>query len=169
MAFTYHNTIPVACRILEHNKRSVRKALFIGTFIPWLITMAWTATVVGSLPLAGPGKDTILFAFMHNFPATIPMARVLDSQLFLITSMVFALFAIITSYVAVGTGLMGFMSDLTRPIIPFRNRATDALFAFAPPLIVTLVYPNLFLSALNVAGGIGVAIVFGLLPGYHTA
>lgn len=163
--FTYHNTIPVACRILDYNRRSVRRALFIGTFLPCVLTVVWTVTVIGSVPLSGPGKDTLLWAFKHNLPATIPMARMIDSPYFLAVSLAFALLAIVTSYVAVGTGLLGFMHDLTRRIIPFRNRATDALLAFGPPLVVTLLYPDLFLIALNVSGGIGVAIVFGLLPG----
>jgi len=164
VAFTYHNTVPVACRILDFNRRSARRALFIGTFIPWILTILWTTTVVGALPLENSGNDSILFAFTHNLPATIPLARVLGTPFFMATSLVFAILAIITSYVAVGTGLMGFMRDLTKPILPFRNRLTDALLAFGPPLIVTLIYPNLFLSALNVAGGVGVAIAFGILP-----
>jgi len=165
VAFTYHNTVPVACHILDFNRKSVHKALFIGTLVPWLLTMVWTMTVVGTLPIEGVGKNTLLFAFQHNFPATIPMARILASPYFLIISMIFALLAIITSYVAVGTGLLGFMKDLTRPILPFRNRFTDAIFAFGPPLAITLIYPNLFLNALNIAGGVGISIVFGLLPG----
>jgi len=116
------------------------------------------------LPLNDSGNDSIFYAFMNNLPATIPMARALSEPLFMAVSLVFAILAIITSYVAVGTGLMGFMCDLTKPIIPFRNRLTDACLAFGPPLVVTLIYPNLFLNALNVAGGVGVAIAFGILP-----
>jgi len=33
-----------------------------------------------------------------------------------------------------------------------------------PPLIINLTYPGLFLKALDVAGGIGCALLLGLLP-----
>ncbi|MBN2376057.1 MAG: hypothetical protein JXD22_06635, partial [Sedimentisphaerales bacterium] len=44
------------------------------------------------------------------------------------------------------------------------NRFMEAGLTFGPPFIVALVYPNLFLKALDLAGGIGILLVFGLLP-----
>ena len=164
-AFTYHNTIPIVVRVLDYDRHSVNKALIVGTAIPLILSIFWTLAVIGCLPLEGAGKDTLFHAFNENFPATIPLAHILDSDLFTTVSLIFSLLAIATSYMAVGTGLLNFMKDLTRPLFKKRNRTTDALLAFGLPLLITLCHPDLFLVALNVAGGVGIGMVFGILPG----
>lgn len=164
-AFTYHNTIPIVVRILDYDRPSVNKALIVGSAIPLILSILWTLSVIGCLPLEGPSKDTLHHAFQENFPATIPLAHILDSDVFTHVSLIFSLLAIATSYLAVGTGLLNFMKDLTRSWFKKRNRATDAVLTFGLPLLITLCYPDLFLIALNVAGGVGIGIVFGILPG----
>ncbi len=163
--FTYHNTIPIVVRVLDYDRPSVNKALVVGTAIPLILSILWTLSVIGCLPLEGVGKDTIHNAFKENFPATIPLAHILDSNVFTTVSLIFSLLAIATSYMAVGTGLLNFMKDLSQPLFKKRNQATDALLAFGLPLFITLYYPDLFLIALNVAGGVGIGMVFGILPG----
>ena len=163
--FTYHNTIPIVVRVLDYDRPSVNKALIVGTVIPLIFSILWTLSVIGCLPLEGVGEDTIHNAFKENFPATIPLAHILDSNVFTTVSLIFSLLAIATSYMAVGTGLLNFMKDLSRPLFKKRNHATDALLAFGLPLFITLYYPDLFLMALNVAGGVGIGMVFGILPG----
>jgi len=164
-AFTYHNTIPIVVRVLDYDRPSVHKALIVGTAIPLIFSILWTLSVIGCLPLGGSGENTLFYAFQQNFPATIPLAHVLDSEVFTTVSLIFSLLAIATSYMAVGTGLINFMKDLTRSLFKKRNRVTDAFLAFGLPLFVTLCYPDLFLIALNVAGGVGIGMVFGILPG----
>ncbi len=164
-AFTYHNTIPIVVRVLDYDRPSVKRALIVGTAIPLVLSVLWTLSAIGCLPLEGSGNNTIYHAFKENLPATIPLAHILDSDIFTTVSLIFSLLAIATSYLAVGTGLLNFMKDLTRPFFKRRNRATDALLAFGPPLFITLCYPDLFLIALNVAGGVGIGMVFGILPG----
>jgi len=163
--FTYHNTIPIVVRVLDYDRPSVNKALIVGTVIPLILSILWTLSVIGCLPLEGVGEDTIHNAFKENFPATIPLAHILDSNVFTTVSLIFSLLAIATSYMAVGTGLLNFMKDLSRQLFKKRNHATDALLAFGLPLFITLYYPDLFLMALNVAGGVGIGMVFGILPG----
>ena len=164
-AFTFHNTIPIVVKVLDYDLPSVNRALLVGTAIPLLLSILWTLSVIGCLPLEGAGDDTLHHAFVKNFPATIPLAHILNSKLFTTVSLIFSLLAIATSYLAVGTGLLNFMKDLTQPLFKKRSRITDALLAFGLPLFITLCYPNLFLVALNVAGGVGIGIVFGILPG----
>ena len=36
--------------------------------------------------------------------------------------------------------------------------------AFLPPALIALLYPAIFLKALDVAGGIGIVTLFGILP-----
>jgi tyrosine-specific transport protein len=65
--------------------------------------------------LLDQGTISFFHAFNENFSATIPLGHILDSDLFTIVSLIFSLLAIATSYMAVGTGMLNFMKDLTRP------------------------------------------------------
>ncbi len=41
---------------------------------------------------------------------------------------------------------------------------SSALLTFVPPLAVTIIYPQIFLTVLDIVGGLGVVVLFGLLP-----
>ena len=43
------------------------------------------------------------------------------------------------------------------------------LLTFIPPLAVSAAYPALFLKALDVVGGVGISLLFGVLPGLLAA
>jgi len=120
--------------------------------------------VIGAIPLVGEGEGNISAAFQHDLPAIIPLSRVLQSGLITIAGMIFALVAILTSYIAVGTGLMSFLRDATAPYMKKPNQYLNAGLAFGPPLAVVLIYPNLFLKALDLVGGVGILLLFGILP-----
>lgn len=89
-AFTYHNTIPIVVRILDYDRPSVNKALMVGSAIPLILSLLWTLSVIGCLPLEGVGEDTLHHAFEKNFPATIPLAHILHSSVFTTISLFFS-------------------------------------------------------------------------------
>lgn len=162
--FPFHNLVPVVCKSLNNQRRAILMAILIGTSITLIMNISWTVIVVGSLPLTGPGEGNLLAAFEKGLPATVPLSLALNSNLITTIGTVFALTAILTSYLAVGLSLMGFFRDLTSPYLKNSNRLIDACLTFGPPLLIALIYPHLFLKALDVAGGIGVILVFGVLP-----
>jgi len=161
-AFVFHNIIPAICRNLEHDKKAIRKAMFIGTLLPCVVNILWVAVVTGALPLTG--AHGIEAAAAANQPATVPLAGFIHSKTLTLATMIFSFAAIFTSYVAVAVGLRNFFHDLLphhgKEIKPF----WPIFFTYGPPLAVVLIYPKLFLSALDIAGGVGVVIIFGILP-----
>jgi len=38
------------------------------------------------------------------------------------------------------------------------------IITFLPPVIISVFFPNIFLKAIGIVGGIGIAILFGILP-----
>ena len=164
-AFAFHNIIPTVCRGLKLESRPIWRALLIGTLISLVLNVLWTVVVIGAIPLVGEGEGNLLAAFEHDLPAIIPLSLVLHSGWITILGMVFALVAIMTSYLAVGTGLMGFLQDVTSQFTRRNNRSITAGLAFGPPLAIVLIYPNLFLKALDLVGGVGILLLFGILPG----
>jgi len=124
----------------------------------------WVFVVIGVLPLTGQGQGNILTALHESLPATVPLSLALHSKVITTAGMFFALAAIITSYMGLGISLMGFTKDMISSYGIKSSRFMEAGFTFGPPLMVALVYPNLFLNVLDLVGGIGVLLVFGFLP-----
>lgn len=164
-AFHFHNIIPTICRSMNFDFKAAAKAMFIGMGIGFVMNSLWVLVAVGALPLAGSGSDTLLHTFQTNLPATVPLADLIRSPAFTIGAMMFALVAITTSFMANGTALLGFVSDLTTRNGRTPSRIVVLFLALGPPLLIALVYPAIFLKALDVVGGVGIVVIFGILPG----
>lgn len=163
-AFHFHNIIPTVSRMLEYDAAATRKALFLGVFLGLIINMTWVTLVLGSLPAIGPGPASIVYANAQNLTANIPMGQLLQSSEFDMAGIIFAVISVTCSFVANGTGLYGFMRDLTTNYLKTDNRWVVGALSYLPPLAVTLIYPKLFLKAISIVGGIGETILFGILP-----
>jgi len=162
-AFHFHNIIPTICQSLKWDSRTIWKTMLFGMIIGLVMNAIWVQVGIGALPLE-EGTTSIVHAFQHNLPATVPMSREIHSRVFSVGSLLFALLAIATSYLANGTGLMAFMKDLTVNYFKVSNRLLVIAVTFVPPLIISIIYPDIFLKALNVVGGVGIVILFGILP-----
>ncbi len=165
-AFHFHNIIPTVSRALSHDVSACRKAIFLGVFLGLLINLIWVFVVMGTMPERGHGlsKDTIEEAYWYGLPATVPMAQILKSKFFTLFGTVFAVFAVTASYMANGAGLFGFIRDMTVTYLKKDSRFLVGCISFLPPLIIALVYPNIFLSALDIVGGVGETVLFAILP-----
>lgn len=165
----FHFVIPSICRAMNFDRKGITIAICIGTTLAMLMNACWMLAVTGVLPLTGPGGDvtpgTLLYTFQHNLPATIPLDTIINSESFMICSSMFALVAISTSYLTCCTALVGFCGDLTHRIGLGGRRWAVWGLSFAPPVAVALIEPDIFLKALDVVGGVGIGILFGLLPG----
>ena len=168
-AFHFHNIIPTVCRAMKHDQKATRRAILLGVTLGLLINVLWIAVVLGTLPETGPGPDTIMKADRYSWTANVPMSKVLHSPVFKVAGLVFALLAVTSSYVANGTGLFNFVKDLTYTYFHTDNRFLAGLLAFLPPLVVGLIYPDIFLDALTMVGGVGETTLFVILPGFILA
>jgi tyrosine-specific transport protein len=163
-ALTYQLIVPSVCRMLDNDSKAVTKALIIGTLIPVLLNTLWMLAVVGALPLAGEGGNTILAAFHAGRPATVPLAATLQSEVFRGFVLVFSLVVLVSSYVLQSTAVMGFFADLLPAGLGGKRRTASAILGFVPPLAVVFLYPGIFLKALDVIGGGSVILLFGIIP-----
>jgi len=163
-AFHFHNIIPTVSHTLNKDKTATKKAIFIGVLIGLIINTTWLCIVTGTLHEMSVDHLSIASTYAHNLPATIPMAILLHSRIFITASMTFGVLAITASYIANGRGLFGFIRDMTTKYFSMDNRFFVALIAFLPPLIVTLIYPSIFLYMLDIVGGIGETALFIILP-----
>lgn len=163
-ALAYHPIIPSICRSLEYDRRAIKKALLIGTLIPLGVNILWSLTVIGALPLAGTGDANILSAFNNDEPATVPLAKAYAHSPIEFVSMVFSIIALTVSYVLQGTAMISFFRDLLMPFPKLNTKVIRPVLTFLPPFLVVLIYPNLFLKALDLVGGVSIMLLFGILP-----
>ncbi len=163
-AFLYHNLIPTVCRELNNDRRAIRLTMFIGSAIGLCMNLLWTVTVFCALPFNEPKDLSILNAFDLDLPATIPLSRMLGSKLFTNIGLVFAVLSMTAAFMANGQALRDFLLDLTHTCFKSRNKVLIWVLSFVPPLVVSVFYPGIFLTAMNVVGGIGVCVIFGVLP-----
>lgn len=162
MATFFHNVIPSMSRRLAWNKGSLVMAIIFGSVVGFLMNVIWTQVGIGVLPMEG--KWGILEALKNDLPATVPLAEAIKNPLFLKLSLAFAIIAIMTSYLSMGKALMDFMEDFTINYIKIKNRLLTILLTFLPPIIISVLFPDIFLKALDFVGGVGVVILFGIFP-----
>ena len=103
--------------------------------------------------------------FEEGRDAVHPLQYFTNSSTILILGRTFAFFALVTSFLGVGVGLVDFLADgLKIEKQKKKNRFLLLFVAFVPPLFFSLVNPSIFLQALGLAGGFGCALLLGVLP-----
>lgn len=162
-AFHFHNIIPAICENLKWDQKVISRTMLVGMVMGFAMNATWLLVGIGVLPL-DLSPIGLVNAFDKNLPATIPLAQAIGSQTFLLLATFFALVAITTAYLANGMGLIGFMDDLTSHHLGKVNPLLSRVLAFGPPLVIALVYPDIFLKAIDFAGGFGIVTLFGILP-----
>ena len=162
-AFNFHNVVPTLCRTLNHDRKAITRAIWLGSGIGAFMTLLWTLAVMVTLPMESADGVSIIAAFKAGVPATVPLNQLIRSPLFVDASIGFAVVAMTTSYAATGVALLAFLKDVAG--VRARRRGLIWLAAFVPPVGIGVLYPDIFLEALNVVGGFGVGTLFGILPG----
>jgi tyrosine-specific transport protein len=158
-AFHFHNIIPTICKDMEWDLPAISRAMLIGMLIGFVMNLVWVMVGIGVLPLT-LGSNSIMNGYIHGLPATVPLGKILGNPLFSAVAIAFSLTAICTSYAANGIGLM----DFNRDLLGGGSKGKIIAASFLPPLIIALLFPSVFLKAIGVVGGVGIAILFGILP-----
>lgn len=161
-AFGYQSLIPTLFNYMNRNVSKVRLALICGTTIPLVIYVIWEFLILGIVPFEG--KNGLLEAFQKGDTAVNPLGSYIHNPGLLTIGRSFAFFAMTTSYLGISIAFVDFLLDGLK----LTKKGTPKLFVcgvvFLIPMLVTLINPHLFLSALSIAGGIGVALLLGAMP-----
>ncbi|KAI0498112.1 hypothetical protein KFK09_021353 [Dendrobium nobile] len=155
LSFVYQNVVPVLCTNLEGNLSKVRSAIVFGTAVPLALFIIWDAVILGVLP-----------NFEMNTANIIDPLEQLRSNNGMVGPIVevFSFLAIATSYIGFVLGLTDFIADLLK-LPAGQNKPLPYLLTLLPPLILSLLNPEIFFKALDFAGTYGVLVLFGVLPG----
>lgn len=161
-AFAYQGIIPTLVSFMDRDVKQLRLTILIGTFIPLIVYVVWQVLILGIVPVEGPYG--LYQTLIEGQTAVYPLKYYLQSQAVYWIGQLFAFLALATSFLGVTLGLQHFLADGLK--IEEDNKGKTLLLALIilPSLTIALAYPKLFLIALDLAGGIGCALLLGLMP-----
>ncbi len=162
VSFGYQGIIPTLTYYMKKDYKKVRLAIILGTSLAFLVYLVWEFLILGIIPLEG--KFGLKEALSQNLDAIQPLKYYTNIKGIYYIGQFFSFFAITTSFLGVSLGLFDFIADGFKIQKKGMKKLLIALITFLPPIVITLINPNLFLVALNYAGGIGGALLLVLLP-----
>ncbi|KFK26400.1 hypothetical protein AALP_AA8G243700 [Arabis alpina] len=154
LSFVYQNVVPVLCTNLEGDLPKVRTAIVLGMSIPLGLFLVWNAVILGSFPDAGVVAEKMIDPLQQLRSSSVFAGPFVEA---------FSLLAIATSYIGFVLGLSDFLSDLLK-LPTGENKPLSYLLTLVPPLLLSLLDPEIFFRALDFAGTYGVMVLFGILP-----
>ena len=158
-AFTYQVIIPTLMTYMQRDVKKVRLTILLGTTIPLFVYVIWELLILGIIPIEGLKKANDL-----GQNAVFPLKDIVGSSLIFSIGKAFAFFTMTASYIALSLAYVDFLSDGLKLKKIGKNKLLLCLLVFLPPLIISITYPGIFLTALGYAGGYSCAILFGLFP-----
>ena len=162
IAFGFHNMIPSLTAYLKGDLKRVRLTILGGSLLAFAIYLIWEVLVLGIVPM--DGANGLIESLKKDHEASQSIAAILGSPLVSAFSQGLAFFAILTSFLAQALSLVHFLADGMKINYKKQENLSLCLLALVPPLIFSIIYPQLFFKALNFAGGICAVILFGILP-----
>lgn len=162
ISFGYHNLIPSLTTYLQRHRRHLILSIVIGSLIPLAVYLVWEWLMLGIVPMEGPGGYRQILGEGHT--ATHALAQTVGSSWIATAAESFAFFAIVTSFLSLSLSFVDFLSDGLGIAKDTAGKALLSTMTLAPPFALALLYPTIFLVALNYAGAFGAVILFGLLP-----
>ncbi|MBU6446196.1 MAG: tyrosine transporter, partial [Verrucomicrobia bacterium] len=159
VSFGFQNLIPTLTSYLHGNLKKVRVTIIGGSLITLVIYLIWSLLVLGVV-----APNDIQMSYAKGEEATIPLRAALGTNAISHFAQGFALFAIVTSFLAQGLTLTHFLADGFKMQPTRKNLIFFTSLALIPPLFLALYNPQIFFRALSFAGGICAMILFGILP-----
>ena len=160
-SFGFAGSIPTFCRFLDYDMRKIRIAVITGSTITLIAYILWDAVIQGTI--AAHTLHNMATAGNTTEELTQGLSNLVQSHWIASFAHIFASICMLTSFIGVSLGLSDFLSD------GFNLRKDNHKFliygiTFIPPLLITLFYPRIFVTALSFAG-IFCLILLMLLPG----
>ena len=161
-SFGFHIIIPSLVTYLDRDLPKLKTVILVGSFIPLLVYISWEFLALGIIPLLG--ENGIVEGYLNGSNGVHLMTAFLGHSAIAMVARFFSFFAIVTSFLGVSLSLSDFLADGLSIKKTRSGRLLLYVMTFLPPLVITLIDPRAFLSALEYAGAFGVVTLLGLLP-----
>lgn len=162
ISFGFHNMVPSLSSYLGRDVKRLRLAIISGSCLALVVYLIWEWLILGLVSLNGEGG--FLEVVDEGNMATEVLAKAVGSLWVTDVAQYFAFFAILTSFLGNSLSFVDFLADGLRVKKDAFGKLWLCLLVIVPPLILSLIYPRIFLAALNYAGTFGAVTLFGILP-----
>lgn len=162
ISFAYQGIIPTLVTFLDRDAKKARACIWIGTLIPLVTYIIWQWLILGIIPFEG--NDGLKVALQEGRNAVYPLKYHLNHPYISAIGASFAFFALVTSFFGVTLGLFDFLRDGLKLNKTVPEKLFLMALIFMPPLVISFFHPDVFLLALDYAGGYGASLLLGLLP-----
>ena len=160
--FSYQMVVPSLCSQLGYDAKQLKKAIIIGTSLPCIIYVFWIFIIHGVVPLEG--VNGLQAALDRGASSTEPLRAHFNHWSLSILADLFALFAIVTSYLGLSLALFYFLKDSFGELKINLNKNIIILSSLIPTLILAMLFPTALIKCLDMSGGYGDTILSGLIP-----
>lgn len=158
-AFGFHNIIPSLVTYFGKDRKLLTLSVVMGTTLALVIYLIWQWLVIGIIP-----KENLIVALQQGKPVTSALHHVTGNVWIFFVGQTFAFFALVTSLLGVSFSMVDFLADGMKVDRHGWKRGGLTLLVFFPPFVLVSLYPMIFDVVLGIAGGIGEAILNGLIP-----
>lgn len=163
-SFGYATIIPSLRSYFNDDIKKLRTAIIVGSTIPLFCYMLWELAIMGIIPQMG---ENGLMAILNSHRSTSEFVNQLSilMQRETITELahVFTSICLLTSFLGVALCLSDFLLDGFRLEKNRHNSFMIQIATLLPPLLIVLLYPGAFITALSYAG-IYCVVLLILLP-----
>ncbi len=157
-AFGYHILIPTLTNYLNHQPKTIRLVIILGTFFTFLIYLFWLFDILGIITIEH------FRAFVKNQGSTgefIAMIMEIVKNKWVSAAINgFANITITTSFLGVSLALYDFLDDALKRPKTLRGKTEISMLCFLPPTLFAIFYPKGFVLALGYAG---ICVAFSLI------
>lgn len=163
--FGYHVIIPSLKSYLQEQVPAIKKTIFIGSAIPFVVYVIWQIVVLLLIPVFGneglqsmavanknPGDSIASYLLKYNQNKSV--------LCFLVS---FSFFALTSSLIGVAWALGDFFADGFNIVKNHKGKIALGLLTFVPPILYALIFPQGFLKALELCGAFS-AILMIMYP-----
>lgn len=161
--FSFQTIIPSLTLYLKQDGQALRRSIIMGTGLALIFYLIWQWLVLGTV--LNDGDHGLAAALALGKPATEFLGVSSKSYWLGVAADFFAFFALVTSFLGMALGLFDFLADGFK--IPRNRRWGNILLGILvalPTLFFALTIKRVFLKALDTTGGIGDAILNGMIP-----
>jgi tyrosine-specific transport protein len=160
--FSFQTIVPSLTIYLKQDAKALRLSIILGTTGALIVYLLWEWLVLGSVIY--DGDQGLAAALAQGRPATQFLGSAVGSVYIGILADFFAFFALVTSFLGIALGLFDFLSDGLKIKRKGWGNIQLGLLVAIPTLFIALSFEKVFLKALDATGGIGDAILNGMIP-----
>ena len=173
LSFGAQNVVPTILEYLDYDPKKTQKAILFGSLVPLFLYSIWEAVFLGIIDVSAVDSNSMEVVNVLGQVGGTAVTDLVE---------LFSICAIGSSMAGASVSLVDFFVDAIEVLAKDKPKSTTdnmlasnnsvevgtrtiaAIFALAPPVLISYAFPDVFLTALEEAGLLGGVSLYGLLP-----